>query len=188
MIRFAFRSAKVSDAAEILSIYAPYVLNTAISFECGAPSLKDFRMRIANTLKKFPYLVAIYEGKIVGYAYASAFHPRKAYEHCVELSIYIKPEFHRIGLGNALYQRLEILLKNQGIFNLYACIAKTPRKYDPHLTNASISFHKKKGFRLVGTFKQCGCKFGLWYDMVWMEKIIIQKGFRDNSKLRSRQA
>ena len=70
------RMAGLEDAAALLAIYAPYVRETAITFEYDVPSEKEFAGRIAHTLEKFPYLVAENDGEIVGYAYAGAFHPR----------------------------------------------------------------------------------------------------------------
>ena len=76
-----------------------------------------------------------------------------------------------LGVGKALYQELEKKLRNMGILNMNACIAVEPEE-DTHLTNASSFFHEKMGFKLVGTFHNCGYKFNTWYNMVWMEKII----------------
>ena len=62
-------------------------------------------------------------------------------------------------------------LYRQGILNVNACIAY-PQTEDEYLTRDSVKFHEKLGYRMVGTFHQCGYKFGRWYDMVWMEKFI----------------
>jgi L-amino acid N-acyltransferase YncA/isopentenyldiphosphate isomerase len=170
---YTFRSAEEEDAAELLEIYAPYVINTAVSFEYDVPSTEEFRSRIHTTLQHYPYIVAVNrDGRIDGYVYASPFHERSAYEHCAELSIYIRESCRGIGLGSALYEQIEGKLRQQGILNIYACIASTPRTNDSHLTNKSPLFHAKCGFKTVAHFNQCGCKFGLWYDMIYMEKII----------------
>ena len=73
------------------------------------------------------------------------------------------------GLGRQLYEALEAQLKAMGILNLYACIA-VPDEEDEYLTHASERFHAHLGYRLAGSFRQCACKFGRWYSMVWMEK------------------
>lgn len=164
--------ASPSDAAELLAIYAPYVRNTAISFEYEVPSLSEFRQRIETISARFPFLKAIdAEGHILGYAYASSFKSRKAYDWSVELSIYIRQDCRRNGLGRALYEALEASLRRMGILNLNACIA-VPIAPDAHLNFDSLRFHEKMGFTLVGTFHNSGYKFDTWYDMVWMEKMI----------------
>jgi L-amino acid N-acyltransferase YncA/isopentenyldiphosphate isomerase len=171
--KYSFRSVTAEDAPELLEIYAPYVLKTAVSFEYDVPSVEEFQSRIHTTLRNYPYIAAVNNsGRIDGYAYASAFKTRKAYEHSVELSIYLREDCRGNGLGSELYKYLEQKLKAQGILNLYACIATTPRAADAYLTNASPLFHTHCGFRTIGKFSQCGHKFGLWYDMIWMEKII----------------
>ena len=114
------RVATVSDAAELLKIYAPYVTDTAITFEYDVPTLEDFKGRIAHTLEKYPYFVAELNGEIVGYAYASAFHPRAAYGWAAETSIYVRRDMKRMGLGRTLYDALETALKAQGVLNLNA--------------------------------------------------------------------
>jgi len=165
------RTAKLSDAEEILSIYAPYVEQTAITFEYDVPSLDEFRGRIEKTLEKFPYLVAENEDGIVGYAYAGVFKGRAAYDWCVETTIYVKMNQRGRGIGKTLYGVLEQQLKEQGILNLNACISwvDTPNEY---LSHQSPQFHEQQGYRKCAHFHQCGYKFGRWFDMIWMEKII----------------
>ena len=165
------RVATVDDAAALLNIYAPYVTDTAITFEYDVPELDDFKGRIEHTLKKYPYFVAVCAGQIVGYAYASPFHPRAAYGWSAEASIYVRRDMKRMGLGRTLYSALEDALKAQGILNINACIA-CPEIDDEYLTRNSIGFHEHLGYRMVGEFHKCGYKFGRWYNMVWMEKML----------------
>ena len=165
------RSATVGDAERLLAIYAYYVEYTAISFEYDVPSLEEFRGRIENVLKAYPYLVVEEDGAIRGYAYAQPFVGRKAYERSSELSIYLVDGARRRGYGRSLYGELERILKDKGITNLYACIGD-PIEEDEYLTRNSERFHARMGFRKVGTFYKCGYKFNRWYNMIWMEKII----------------
>ena len=165
------RVAKPEDAEELLDIYAPYVTGTAITFEYEVPSVEEFRARITHVLEKYPYLVAEADGAVIGYAYAGAFKERAAYDWAVETSIYLRKDKKKHGVGRKLYEALEQALNMQHILNVNACIACTATK-DAHLTNDSIYFHEHMGYRLVGTFYQCGYKFQHWYDMVWMERMI----------------
>ena len=165
------RTAAVEDAPQLLNIYAPYVRDTAVTFEYDVPLQEEFAERIRCTLRRYPYLVAQINGEAVGYAYAGAFQKRTAYNWAAETSIYVKQNKRGLGIGKALYRQLEYYLKLQNIVNLNACIASTQTK-DEYLTNASILFHERLGFRLVGEFSRCGYKFHRWYNMVWMEKII----------------
>lgn len=167
----SIRIARVEDAAEILAVYAPYVEETAITFECSVPTVEEFSRRVENTLGQYPWLVAEREGEILGYSYAGHFNPRAAYDWAVETAIYLRRDCRGQGLGRRLYHQLEEILQAMGIRNLNACIAYAPVE-DGHLTNASVAFHQKLGYQMVGRFHQCGYKFGRWYDMVWMEKAI----------------
>lgn len=171
MDKIAIRIAKETDAEEILAIYEKYIKETAITFEYDVPSIEEFRGRIRHTLERYPYLVAEKNEKIVGYAYVSPFKERAAYDWAVETSIYVDMEQKRGGIGGRLYEELETILKQQGILNVNACIAY-PQVEDEYLTRNSVRFHEKLGYKMVGTFHQCGYKFNRWYDMVWMEKFI----------------
>lgn len=165
------RVATPDDADALLAVYAPYVTDTAISFECEVPTVEEFRRRIARTLERYPYLVALQDGKIAGYAYAGPFVGRAAYDWSVETSIYVARHARRAGLGRALYTALENILREMGVLNLNACIGY-PKKEDEYLTTNSVDYHRHLGYAWVGRFHDSGCKFGRWYDMVWMEKII----------------
>ncbi|WP_373485582.1 GNAT family N-acetyltransferase [Acetobacterium malicum] len=158
------RIAKAADIEEILAIYAPYVKETAITFEYTVPTLEEFRERMTKTLMKYPYLVAMQEAEILGYAYASEFKNRAAYDWAVETTIYVKQDSRKSGVGKKLYQALEEVLKQQNICNLYACIA--------YPNPGSIGFHEHLGYQTIGHFSKCGYKFETWYDMIWMEKMI----------------
>ncbi|MCH5283777.1 MAG: N-acetyltransferase [Treponema sp.] len=165
------RAAVPDDAKELLEIYAPYIERSAISFENTVPTVANFRKRISDTLKTYPYLVLVCENEILGYAYAAPFKNRPAYNWCVETTIYVKHGYARRGLGKKLYSALENILRSQNILNMNACIAHTSGASE-YLTNASEEFHKKMGFKKAAHFSQCGFKFGKWFDMVWMQKII----------------
>ena len=174
---FVIEDASKEHAEELLAIYAPYVEETAISFEYEAPSLEEFAGRIVEFTKDYPYIKAVCDGKIIGYAYAHKFHPRKAFERCVETTVYVDREFKRGGIGRALYEELEKRLKKIGVTNMNAAIAMPTDEMmtkggDDHLTEDSYKFHKRMGFDLVGRFHKCGYKFDRWYDLIWMEKII----------------
>lgn len=167
----AIRPASVSDTEALLHIYQYYVTHTAITFEYEVPSIKEFRSRIMHTLERYPYLIAVQDGNILGYAYAGPFKTRAAYDWSAETTIYLSPDAHKRGIGRMLYQALEDSLRQMGIRNLYACIGY-PQTEDEYLTRNSAQFHAHLGFSTVGTFHSCGYKFGRWYDMIWMEKLI----------------
>ena len=171
MENFVVRSATVKDAEALLNIYAYYVENTAITFEYEVPSVEEFQQRIANTLKKYPYLVVEKEGMILGYAYAGVFKDRAAYDWSAEVTIYLKYDAVKSGLGRKLYEELETEMKKRGFLNLYACIGY-PIEEDEYLTRNSAEFHAHLGYQTVGEFHKCGYKFGRWYNMIWMEKLL----------------
>lgn len=158
------RPVRVEDAQQILDIYAPYVQETAITFETQVPRLDEFTERIQHIKEKFPYFVAEKAGKILGYAYGHTYYDREAYDWTVELSIYVDRNQRQAGVGNALYDALEAELIKRNFINFMACISLP--------NEASINFHKKRGYEEVGHFQKVGFKFGQWRDIVWMQKRI----------------
>ena len=174
-MKMQIRPATVNDAEEILAIYAPYVRNTAITFEYDVPDLQSFRNRMDGIMQEYPYLVAEENGKILGYAYAASFHSRAAYKHTAETSVYLNEGYRHKGIGRQLYQELENRLIRQNVFVLYACITSTDRQDDPFLTDGSIHFHEKMGYRKIGEHHLCGYKFDRWYSVIWMEKEIAAR-------------
>ena len=165
------RVASLEDAPRLIEIYKPYVEHTVITYEYEVPSVDEFQNRIENTLKTHPYLVAIIDGLIVGYAYAVPYIGRKACDWSCETSIYIDTEYRKAGVGRALYDALEGILKEMHVLNLNAAIA-TPYEEDEHLNFNSVEFHKHMGYQIVGEFHNCGYKFGKWYKLLWMEKML----------------
>ena len=147
----AIRSATRNDAAAICDIYNHYVLNTVISFETEAVSVDEMAARIEETLTQFPWLVYEVEGRIIGYAYASKWRLRRAYQHSVEGSVYLVQDYAGRGVGTLLYQTLINELTKQNVHAVLGGIA---------LPNpGSVALHEKLGFVKVAHLPQIGRKF-----------------------------
>ncbi len=168
------RSVTAADAEALLAIYAPYVRETAITFEYEVPRLEEFRRRILATTEKYPYFCLEAEGRIVGYAYAAPFRSRKAYQWVAETSVYLAPEVRKKGWGRLLCRALEEACRAMGLCSLYACIT-VPRGEDPFVTGDSAEFHAHLGYREIARFPGSGSKFGRWYDTVIMEKVLNER-------------
>lgn len=160
------RIARSADAPDVLTIYAPYVTETTVTFEDEIPTGRDFCGRISRILEKYPYVVAEVDGQIVGYAYASEYKGRAAYDWSVEVTVYLAQGNEGRGIGRLLYEVLEQCLRLQGVVNLTACITAE--------NSGSVAFHEHCGFERVGTFPHIGYKFGRWLDVVWMQKTLVQ--------------
>ncbi len=165
------RYAALEDAAALAGIYAPYVRNTAITFEFTPPDAEQFRERMAHSMQQYPYLVAQKDGELVGYAYAGQFKDRAAYAWAVETTVYVRSDRKHCGVGKALYGALAECLRTQGILNMNACIA-VPQQGEHTVPLDSVAFHEQLGFQTVARIHACGFKQGSWYDIVWMEKFL----------------
>ena len=165
------RMATPADAKSVLEIYAPYILNTGVTFEYEVPGEEAFGERIREVLGKYPYLVACEEGRVIGYAYAKALGERAACSHSVETAIYLSQDARGKGVGRLLYKELERILKLQNVHNLYAAVSYRECE-DETISHASPHFHLAMGYRKVAHFGKCGYKFGRWYDIIWYEKYI----------------
>ena len=164
---YKIRQVQLSDAEQILKVYAPFITDTCISFEYVVPSVEEFAQRIASISAEYPYIVLEEDGVIVGYAYAHRYLERVAYSWDVEVTIYLVPKVQGKGLGVILYDALEKLLALQNIKNLYSCITGD----NVH----SIEMHRSMGYELIGTFPKAGFKHDRWLDVVWMAKAIGEK-------------
>src|SRR5436190_12451870 len=122
------------------------------------------RRRITATLMQFPWLVFDNDGAVLGYAYASAYRPRPAYQWSAEVSVYVDAGARRSGVGRKLYDRLFSTLAQQGYFNAYAVIT---------LPNpASVALHESSGFAPAGVLHNVGYKLGRWHDIgYWQHEI-----------------
>jgi L-amino acid N-acyltransferase YncA/putative methionine-R-sulfoxide reductase with GAF domain len=154
------------DAARCLEIYAPYVIDSAISFEDSPPTVEEFEARMRSYMATHPWLVAESpDGRLAGYAYASPHRPRAAYRWAVEVAIYVDPEYQGQGLGRRLYGELFERLRRQGFQAAFAGVA-TPN-------DASIRLHEAMGFESIGVFRRIGWKAGAWRDVSWWQLDLI---------------
>ena len=146
------RLARDSDAETIAAIYRPVVEATTISFETVPPDGDEIARRVVETARMYPWLVCERGGTVAGYAYASKYRVRAAYQWSVETSVYIDPRHRRCGVGRGLYVSLFRVLSAQGFFNAYAGIT---------LPNAaSIALHEAAGFKTIGVYERVGYKLG----------------------------
>ena len=167
------RFARASDAEVIRSIYAPYVEDTAITFETDVPAAEEMARRVRDIGEKYPYLVYERDGDVAAYAYASAARSRAAYQWTAELSVYVRQGLRRAGIGRLLYETLLPILSAQNINIAYAVITIP--------NGQSERFHEAMGFERVCVFEKCGYKLGAWRDVLWMQRII--GGFADKPEL-----
>ena len=156
------RSAHVEDARALLAIYAPFVENTAISFELSPPSVDEFAARITKYVNEWAWLVAEEQGQILGYAYGSPHRERPAYRWSVETSAYVAPVAHRRGIATLIYRKLLAELSQKGYYNAYAGIALP--------NEASVALHRSIGFAPIGVFPSIGYKFDKWHDVAWLHR------------------
>ena len=164
----SIRLATPEDAAAILSIYAPIVEETWISFELEVPTREEIADRIARTLERAPWILAEEDGDCLGYAYAVPFRGRPAYSWSMEVSVYVHAEHQRRGVAGALYGALFALLRAQGFQRLIAGIALP--------NDASVAFHEGLGFLPVGTFERVGHKFGDWRAVGFWDLALCELG------------
>jgi L-amino acid N-acyltransferase YncA len=152
----------LEDAEDLLEIYRPHVVTSAVSFEWAMPSLEEFRLRISDVLQDFPWIVVEDESGILGYAYAARYRNRMAYQWSVETSVYVRDGYHRKGVATTLYKELLAILKEQYYTTAFAVITLPNEK--------SVGFHESHGFKYLCTFPKVGFKLGSWHDVGWWAK------------------
>ncbi len=161
------RIAEPSDAPAVREIYAPFIADTAVSFETEVPPAAEFERRIAKVLALAPWILCEDSGRVTGYAYASRHAERAAYQWSVDVSIYTGEGQRRSGLGRALYTSLFALLELQGFYAAHAGIT---------LPNAaSVGLHEALGFEPVGVYRKVGFKRGAWHDVGWWQLALRER-------------
>jgi phosphinothricin acetyltransferase len=158
------RSATAADAPACAAIYAPYVTDTAISFETVPPDAEEMAKRIATALQSHAWVVLEHEGSVVGYAYGGPFEPRPAYLWSCQVSVYVEPGRRRSGAGRALYSALFARLAERGFRTATAGMTLP--------NDASAGLHRAMGFEPVGTYRRIGWKHGAWHDVAWVQRTL----------------
>lgn len=160
------RPCEERDVAAVTAIYGHHVLHSPATFELDPPDAAEIARRRRAVLDGgYPYFVADAGGEIVGYAYASAYRPRPACRNTVENSVYVRPGCERRGIGGALMQALLAQCEHGDFRQVIAVIGDSANE-------ASIGLHRDLGFRMVGTLRGAGFKFGRWIDVVLMQRAL----------------
>ena len=162
-MKIRIRDATAADLPIIIEIYRESVLTGVSSYELDPPSDEEMASRFAAiTGQNYPYIIAEDEkGKVLGYAYASAFRTRPAYRYLAEDSVYVAPDARGMGVGATLLDALMSATADLGIRQMIAVIGGA--------SPASIAVHEKAGFKHVGRLPASGFKFGKWLDTVLMQ-------------------
>ena len=157
------RSVRLEDAKEIAEIYNYYILNSVVTFEETPVGAEEIEQRIRSIIARFPWIIYEVNGRIIGYAFASEWKSRCAYNHSVESTIYLKQGEENKGIGSVLYQELVEQLREMDLHAIIGGIALP--------NDASVCLHEKFGFEKVAHFKEVGFKFGNWIDVGYWELI-----------------
>lgn len=158
------RAANSKDAPALAAIYNWYIAQSACTFEEEPLSDEGMRARIASAEADKPWVVLEEDGVLLGYAYASTWKARAAYDQSREVAAYLHWDATGAGRGRQLYQHLIDELRNKPIHTLIASIA---------LPNASsVALHESLGFSKVGQFSEVGYKFGEFVDVGYWQLIL----------------
>jgi L-amino acid N-acyltransferase YncA len=124
--------------------------------------------RMAELSGTYPWLVAERAGELAGYAYAGAHRVRAAYRWAADVSVYVSPDRHRMGVGRELYEALFDRLREQGVRVVCAGVTLP--------NEASVGLHEELGFTPVGVYPRIGWKLGSWHDVGWWQLALLPQG------------
>ena len=160
------RSAGPADIDAVQRIYAHHVLFGSASFEEVPPDTAELERRRADVIARgLPYIAALKDGTLVGYAYLTPYRPRSAYRFTVEDSIYLAPGQERQGIGSKLLVSLIETATALGMRQMLAVIGDSANR-------GSIALHERHGFVHAGIFRSVGFKHGGWLDSVLMQRAL----------------
>ncbi len=158
------RDANEDDAPACAAIYAPYVRETAVSFEGEPPTPVQMAERIAAATCTHAWIVLEDEDRVVGYAYGGPHQQRAAYRFSCEVSVYVEQGRRRTGSGRALYEALFERLAASGYLMTVAGMTLP--------NEASAGLHRAMGFEPVGVYRRIGWKLGAWHDVAWVQRAL----------------
>ncbi len=160
------RPSTAADLPAMTAIYAHAVMHGTGTFELDAPDEAEMARRRDDVLAKgLPWLVAEEGGRVLGYAYANHFRPRRAYRFCLEDSIYLAEDARGRGVGTLLLAELVARCEAAGARQMLAVIGDSANL-------GSIGVHRALGFEHTGVLKASGWKFGRWLDVVLMQRAL----------------
>lgn len=156
------RASRDDDIDAIASFYRESVAAGTASWEYDPPGVEETaKRRHAVIANGFPYLVAEFEGRVVGYCYASSYRARIGYRFVVEDSVYVAPTMQGRGIGKLLLMAVIAECEKLGFRQMIAVIGDSENA-------SSIALHERCGFQHAGRFNGIGYKFGRWLDSVQM--------------------
>jgi L-amino acid N-acyltransferase len=169
------RLVEIDDAAALLAIYNPEVLETTNTFDLVPRTLEEQRDWIVEHRSSHPCIVAVNDDdevgapgaraeRVVGFAVFSPFRSRPAYASTVENSVYVHREARGRGVGELLMREL---IATATISGYHAIIARIVGENE-----GSIRLHEKVGFSLVGTEIEVGRKHNKWLDVVEYQYVV----------------
>lgn len=148
------RGGMVDDAPAMAAIYNHYVAGSDVIFSNTILSDDDMRSKIGRLGLggRFPFIVAEYDGRVVGYAYAHHWQPDPVYDLTWELTMYLAHDTLGRGLGSRMLARIVEECRLAGAHVLLSCITEG---------NAPCErMHDRAGFTRVGCIPETGYKFG----------------------------
>jgi L-amino acid N-acyltransferase YncA len=164
-MKIKIRPYQIEDTQAILDIINYNILNSTALYDYNVRTFEQQKAILEEKINKnFPVIVAIEDGKVVGFGMYSEFRFREAYKNTVEHSVYVNKDYHGKGIGKLLLQKLIQLAKGQKLHTMIAVIDSE--------NQSSVEFHEKFGFKTVGIIKESGYKFDRWLHSVFMQLIL----------------
>lgn len=163
------RDATPADAAAFRDIYNPFIVDSIVSFELEPVTEHEMVARLQRIQDEYPWLTMEDSQGVVGYAYASRWRTRAAYDATAETTIYMRPDARGSGRALTLYHALFERMRAQGLRQAIGGIS---------LPNPqSVRFHEKCGFAKVAHFPCVGFKLNRWVDVgFWQRSLCTSEG------------
>ena len=163
-MEYYFENLSDKDRKPVIDIFNYFIENSFAAF----PEIKvnyEFFDRILNMTQGYPAIIVKDKlCKVIGFAFLHAYHPMETFKRVAEISYFIMPEFTGKGIGKTIIENFIKKAKESNIHSILACISS--------LNDKSIRFHLKNGFIECGRFRKIGRKFGIDFDVVWMQRML----------------
>jgi L-amino acid N-acyltransferase len=165
---FSIRRAELSDLEAMTEIYNEAILTTTATFDTETKTVADRVAWFEHHDERHPILVAVVDGKVVGWSSLSRWSDRKAYDNTAETSFYVKSEYRGRGIGRALKQATIAEARRLGMHTLLARVVAG--------NDASLYLNENCGFVQIGTMREVGLKFGRLLDVIMLQLMLNNSG------------
>ncbi|MBW8522597.1 GNAT family N-acetyltransferase [Chryseobacterium chendengshani] len=158
-MNYEIREMLPKDETRVMEIFQQGIDSGIATFDTELPNAEVWNTSFINECR---WVLENETTEVIGWCALKPVSKRECFRGVAEVSIYFDQNSVGKGLGTLLLKKLIVDSENHGFWTLQSNIFPE--------NEASIKFHLKNGFRMVGIREKVGKLHGEWKDLVMLEK------------------